>query len=89
MGRMNSKTLIYENERVFQNRDRNGNMSSMAKGEYGYNNNEAQRVGYNQGSRNNDYQQGTRNNDNSQGSRNNNYNDYGYNNNNNDGPVLK
>ena len=88
MGRLNSKTSIYENERGFQNRDRNGNMSSMAKGEYGYN--EVQRGGYNQGVRNNDYQQGSRNNDYSQGSRNNNYNGYGYNNNNNnEGPIIK
>lgn len=84
---MNSKTSIYENEKGLQNRDRNGNFSSMAKNDYNYN--EAPRNdvknNYNQGSRNNDYGQGSRNNDYNQGSRNNNYNSYGYN----EAPTIK
>lgn len=43
VGKINSRTSVYENERAPQVRDRNANFSSMTRNDY------------NSGSRNNDY----------------------------------
>ena len=46
VGKVNSRTSIYENDKINQVRDRNGNLSSMARNDY------------NAGSKNKDYNYG-------------------------------